>query len=169
MAVARSRIDASIAAVFHRPVQPVIVAPARSRRRGRDDIDYSEQCKDLTQLAAERFATNDQPAGRSDDDERRNAQDRHAIAGAERLVFRRLCDRGRHSGTAGDARHITAARERDHDLVVRAGACVIAIDRAPQPRRLDAHDRIDLRIEAGVAAQHLDADRVALQPPAFPA
>ena len=39
---------------------------------------------------------------------------------------------------------------------------IVAIDGAPQPCRLDAHDRIELRIEFGVAAQHVDADRIGL-------
>ena len=45
---------------------------------------------------------------------------------------------------------------------VGAGARVIALDRAPQPGRLDPHDRIELRVELGVAAEHLDADGVGL-------
>ena len=64
----------------------------------------------------------------------------------------------------GYARHVAAARQIDDDGIVRARPRIIASDGAAQARRLDAYDRIDLRIEGHVASQHLDADGVALQP-----
>ena len=48
-------------------------------------------------------------------------------------------------------------------------ARIIALQRAPQAGCLDAHDRIDLRIEARVAPQRLDADRITLEGCAAPA
>ena len=59
-----------------------------------------------------------------------------------------------------EGRHVRAARQIDDDRIGRAGARVIALDGAPQPRRLDPHDRIELRVELGVAPEHLDADGV---------
>jgi hypothetical protein len=46
---------------------------------------------------------------------------------------------------------------------VGAATGVVSLQCAPQPRRLDAHDRIDLRVEAGIAPERLDADRVAFE------
>jgi len=40
-------------------------------------------------------------------------------------------------------------------------------DGTAQARRLDAHDRIDLRIELGVSSQHLDTNGVGLDPVAL--
>jgi hypothetical protein len=74
---------------------------------------------------------------------------------------RMRCHAGQ-GGTLGEGRNIAAARQVDADGVVGAEPRVIAIDGAAQPRRLDADDRIELRIEFGVAAQHVDADRIGL-------
>ena len=61
-----------------------------------------------------------------------------------------------------EGRHIRAARQIDDDRIGGAGARVIAFDRAPQPGRFDPYDRIELRVELGVAPQHLDTDGVGL-------
>ena len=66
-------------------------------------------------------------------------------------------------GLAGpEDRHIRAARQIDDHRIGGARTGVIAFDRSPQPGRFDADDRIELRVELGVAPQHLDTDGVGL-------
>src|SRR6185295_3636941 len=60
-------------------------------------------------------------------------------------------------------------RQLDLDRLATAGAGVIAGDRATEPRRLHAYDRIGLRIELLVAPERLDRDGVALDAIAFAA
>jgi hypothetical protein len=57
-------------------------------------------------------------------------------------------------------RHVRAARKIDDDRIGQPRSRVIALDRAPQPRRLDPHDRIDLGIELDVSPEHFDANGV---------
>ena len=59
---------------------------------------------------------------------------------------------------------VAAARQLDPDGIAFAFARVV-LDQAPaQATRLDAHQRIGLRVEVSGPAEHLDADRVTLQP-----
>src|SRR5271163_1360268 len=61
-----------------------------------------------------------------------------------------------------ERRHIAATRQIDADGILVAKFGVIAIDGPAQPGRLDPHDRIDLRIELGVAPEDFNADRIGL-------
>ena len=63
---------------------------------------------------------------------------------------------------ASEHRHIAAERQIDHDGIVLAAIGVVARERAAQPHRLNAHDRIGLRIEIVGAPERLDRDGVAL-------
>ena len=59
---------------------------------------------------------------------------------------------------------VAAARQLDPDGIAFAFARVV-LDQSPaQATRLDAHQRVGLRVEVGGPAEHLDADRVTLQP-----
>jgi hypothetical protein len=59
---------------------------------------------------------------------------------------------------------VSPARQVDPDRVGHTFAGVILDEPAAQASSLDAHQRVGLRIEICRAAEHLDADRVALQP-----
>ena len=77
---------------------------------------------------------------------------------------RHRCDRrGRRHAAAGKRRDIASARQLDRHRIIDAFPRIVACHRAPQAGRLDADDRIDLRIESGIAAERLDADRIALE------
>ena len=59
---------------------------------------------------------------------------------------------------------IGSARQLDPDGIVDTFAGVI-LDEAPtQAARLDANQRVGLRVEISWTAEHLDADRIALEP-----
>src|SRR6185312_17316694 len=65
---------------------------------------------------------------------------------------------------AAKDRDVAAARQFDQHRIGCPFRRVVAAERAPQPGRLDPHDRVALRIEAVAAAEGLDADGVALEP-----
>ena len=62
-----------------------------------------------------------------------------------------------------ECRRVAALRDVDADRVALPGAEVVALEAAAEPAGLHAHDRIGLRIEARVAAQNLERDRVRVQ------
>jgi len=57
---------------------------------------------------------------------------------------------------------VTAPRNLDDDGIGRSGAGVIPFERAPQPSRFGAHDRIVLRVEIRTAPERLHGDRISL-------
>lgn len=60
-------------------------------------------------------------------------------------------------------RNITAFRHRDQERIIDAGSQIIVLKRPTHPAGLDAHHRIGLRVERGVAAENLDRDGIGLQ------
>ena len=65
--------------------------------------------------------------------------------------------------TPHEDRRISSAWQLDEQRVVEALARVVALEGSPQARCLDANDRVDLRVEAGIAPERLHRDRVALE------
>jgi N-acetylmuramate 1-kinase len=61
-------------------------------------------------------------------------------------------------------RGISALGNVDHDRVARAHGGVVRDQLRAQPADLDAHGRVDVGVEISAAIEHLDAQRVALQP-----
>ena len=59
-------------------------------------------------------------------------------------------------------RHIASERQNDPDGIVSAAIGVVALQGAAQTHRLNADDRIVLRIEIVAAAKRFDGDRVTL-------
>ena len=90
-------------------------------------------------------------------------------AAARRFVRQQRRRRGRRDRAgigerrhAAEHRHVVAERQIDHDRIVLAAVLVVTGKRAAQAHRLDAHDRIGLRIEIVGAPERLDRDGVAL-------
>ena len=65
---------------------------------------------------------------------------------------------------AGEDRRVAAARDVDAEAARSAGREIVALERTPEAARLDAHDRVELRIELRVATEDLGGDRVGLDP-----
>ena len=83
------------------------------------------------------------------------------IRGGGRLRYRCRPFVGRGEAVFGG---VGASRQRDSDRIRASFVCVV-LDEAPtQPSGLDADQRIGLRVKIGRTAEHLDADRVALEP-----
>ena len=130
---------------------------AGRQRRGRG-LRHARRCR---RDAWRRHAPLRQRDDGGDHDQRHGGHRQQADR-PEPVERRRLCRHAGQSGSPAERRDIAAARQVDADGVVGTEAGVIAVDSPPQPRRLDPHDRIELRIEFGVAAQHVDADRIGL-------
>ena len=64
---------------------------------------------------------------------------------------------------AAEHRRVPAFRQVDDDLVVLAFLAVVALETGAQPAGLHAHDRIGPRVERGLPAEDLHADRVFLE------
>ncbi len=71
--------------------------------------------------------------------------------------------------TPPDRRHVAAACHLEHDRIGRARPGVVALERTAQPRRLDAHDRVDLRIEILRPPERFHPDGVAFDAAALAA
>ncbi len=63
----------------------------------------------------------------------------------------------------GEGRCVAALGNLDLNGIVPTGAEVVALQATAELARLHPHHRIGLRIEAAVAAEHLEGDRVSLQ------
>ena len=68
------------------------------------------------------------------------------------------------SRPADGRRDVAALGDFDADGIVLAGEKIVALRAAAQPARLDAHDRVALRVEAVVAIEGSDGDGVGLDP-----
>ncbi len=64
----------------------------------------------------------------------------------------------------GERRHVASLGHADAQRVARTRGRVIAVERAPQAPGLDAHQRIGVGVESGIAMKHLDGDPVTLEP-----
>ena len=73
----------------------------------------------------------------------------------------------RESGYTED-RHVAAARNVDADVAHPAVSQVVAFQRAAETAGLDAHDRVELRVELRIAPEDLDRDRIGLDPVGSP-
>jgi hypothetical protein len=80
---------------------------------------------------------------------------RRCSRGARRLSFA--------SVAPAESRNVAPARHFDHQRVVAPGAGIVAGQRLTQANRLDAHDRIDLRVEISTAAKGLDRNGVGFE------
>ena len=65
-------------------------------------------------------------------------------------------------GCAPKHRHVAAQRQNDMHRVIPAAIRIVALQRAAQAHRLDAHDRIVLRIEIVTTPERFDGNRIAL-------
>ena len=54
------------------------------------------------------------------------------------------------------------------DRIGNPAGQIVALERAPEMAGFDAHDRIGLRVERGVPAEHLDGDGIGLDAVAAP-
>ncbi len=63
-----------------------------------------------------------------------------------------------------ESRNVAPARHFDYQRVVAPGSGIVAGQRLAQANRLDAHDRVDLRVEIGAAAKRFDRDGVGFEP-----
>ena len=74
----------------------------------------------------------------------------------------RVDRRRRHLGSPREGRHVVPPGQVDpHRPVLRVDV-VVAGERRPKARRLDPHDRVDRRVEAGWAAEDVNGDRIGL-------
>lgn len=62
-----------------------------------------------------------------------------------------------------ESRNVAPARHFNHQRVVAPGAGIVAGQGMAQPNRLDAHDRIDLRVEISTAAECFNGDGVGFE------
>ncbi len=103
-------------------------------------------------------------AARCDDAaEHRAAQQQPALRAPHLRRARRGSGRGS-DGRRGERRRVAVLRQRDADRVDAALAVVVLDQAAAQPSGLHAHERIGLGVELGRLAEHLDRDRIALEP-----
>ena len=88
---------------------------------------------------------------------------RHGSWGEARIGLLRRGRRGPAMGVAhAECRHIGAARQFDHQLIVAPDVGIIARERLPQPPGFDPDDRVALGIEIAAAAERADGDGVGL-------
>ena len=115
-------------------------------------------------------ATSAAPRRRADDERGDNhgqdSGDRATARGQARL---RGCNAGvaRRFGAAHELGRVATLLEHDRDRVARARAAVVLVELRTQPPGLDAHDRVDPRVVALIAVEHLDPDHVLLEPLRF--
>ena len=62
-----------------------------------------------------------------------------------------------------ESRNVASARHFNHQRVVAPGAGIVAGQGVAQANRLDAHDRIDLRVEISTAAECFNGDGVGFE------